>query len=131
MRRFFPAAAVLLAAGCTMAEPVERSGPVPAAVAAAMEGRVAGPPVACVDQRGLRGNRAIAGAMLFEGPGDVVYVNQGIGGCQALAHGRAMRTSNPVGRLCRGDLVTAFDPVSGVEFGGCTLGDFVPYRRPG
>ena len=119
-----------LAAGCTMeSEPVDRAAPTASAIAAATQGRVAGDPVACIDQRGLRNTRTVAGAIIFEGPGDVVYVNEGLGGCQALAHGRAIRTSNPIGRLCRGDIVTAFEPVSGMEFGGCAMGDFVPYRR--
>lgn len=117
-------------AACTMEQgPVERAGPAPAAIAAATEGRVAGAPVSCVSQHGLRGTRTVAGAIILEGPGDVVYVNQGMGGCLALAHGRAIRTRNPSGRLCRGDIVTAFDPVSGTEWGGCALGDFTPYRR--
>jgi len=118
-----------LVAGCAMEEPVERSGPVPDAVAEALQGRTPGPPMACVSQRGLRNTRAIAGAILFEGPGDVIYVNHGPGGCQALAFGRAIRTRNPTGQLCSGDIVTAFEPVSGVEYGGCSLGEFVPYRR--
>ena len=118
-----------LAAGCAMQEGVERAGPDESAIAEAVQGRVAGPAVACVSQRGLRNTRTIAGALLFEGPGDVIYVNRGAGGCQALAHGRAIRTRNPIGNLCSGDIVTAFEPVSGIEFGGCSLGEFVPYRR--
>ena len=118
-----------LAAGCAMQEPVERAGPDESAIAEAVRGRTAGPPVACVTQVGLRNTRTVAGAILFEGPGDVVYVNRGPGGCQALAFGRAIRTRNPTGSLCAGDIVTAFEPVSGVEYGGCSLGEFVPYRR--
>ena len=81
-----------LAAGCTMeSEPVDRAAPATSAIVAATQGRVAGDPVACIDQRGLRNTRTVAGAIIFEGPGDVVYVNEGLGGCQALAHGRAIR----------------------------------------
>ena len=119
----------LLVTGAAAPEPPERAGATPSAVAHAMRGRTAGSPVACVSRVGLRSTRAIAGALLFRGPGGVVYVNEGVGGCRALAFGRAIRTSNAGGRLCRGDIVTAFDPASGVEFGGCALGDFVPYRR--
>ena len=119
-----------LAAGCTMdSEPVELTSSAASAIVEAVEGRVAGEPVSCINQVGLRNTRTVAGAILFEGPGDVIYVNEGNGGCSALDHGRAIRTSNPSGRLCRGDIVTAFEPVSGAEFGGCALGDFVPYRR--
>lgn len=118
-----------LAAGCMTEEPVERAGPTPEAVLAATEGRVAGPAVPCVSQSLLRSHRIVAGAMLFEGAGDVVWVNDGGGSCQALAFGRAIRTRTPSSQLCRGDIVTAFEPVSGTEYGGCVLGDFVPYRR--
>lgn len=122
-----------IAAGCAVRAPVEapieRAGPIPDAIRAAMQGRVAGQPVACISQIGLRSTRTIAGAMLFRGPGSVIYVNEGPAGCSALALGRSIRTSAPGGRLCRGDIVTAFDPVSGISHGGCVLGDFVPYRR--
>jgi len=118
----FPAASAAQA-------PVERAGPTPSAIAHAMRGRTAGPPVACISQFGLRNTRAIAGALLFEGPGGIVYVNEGVAGCRALAFGPAFRTRGPTGRLCRGDIVTAFEPVSGTDYGGCALGEFVPYRR--
>jgi hypothetical protein len=129
MKPFVILIPMLVAAGCAMQEGVERAGPDESAIAEAVQGRVAGPAVACVSQRGLRNSRTIAGALLFEGPGDIVYVNRGAGGCQALAFGRAIRTRNPTGSLCSGDIVTAFEPVSGVEYGGCSLGEFVPYRR--
>ena len=118
-----------LAGSSAAQDSIDRAGPTSDAIAAATRGRTAGPPVACIPQRGLRNSRAIAGALLFRGPGSVIYVNEGIGGCHALAFGRAIRTGGPTGRLCRGDIVTAFDPVSGAEFGGCRLGEFVPYRR--
>ena len=121
-----------LAAGCTMAdEPVDRAAPAASAIAAATQGRAAGDPVSCISTVGLRDTRTVAGAIIFAGPGGILYVNEGLGGCHALAHGRAIRTRTPSTRLCRGDIVTAFEPVSGMEFGGCALGDFVPYRRAG
>jgi hypothetical protein len=118
-----------VAGGASAPEPVQRAGPTPTAIAYAMRGRTAGAPVACISKVGLRNTRAIAGALLFEARGGIVYVNQGIAGCGALALGGAIRTGGPSGRLCRGDIVTAFEPVSGAEYGGCALGDFVPYRR--
>ena len=119
-----------LAVGCTVNGPVDRMETRSTELAEATAGRVAGSPVSCVGQVGLRNTRTVGEAILFEGPGDVLYVNHGNGGCGVLEHGRAIRTRNPSNRLCRGDIVTAFDPVSGMEFGGCSLGDFVPYRRP-
>jgi hypothetical protein len=119
---------ILLAAGAAP-DPVERAGPTSSAIAEAMRGRTAGPPVDCISRVGLRSTRAIAGALLFRGPGGTVYVNEGVAGCRALAFGRSIRTGSTGPRLCRGDIVTAFEPVSGVEYGGCALGEFVPYRR--
>ena len=97
---------------------------------AALSGRTAGDPVSCVNQRDLRGSRTIGeGVMLFEGVGGVVWVNRPPGGCPALRFGRAFRTTTPSDRLCRGDIMTVFDPTSGIDFAGCSIGDFVPYRR--
>ena len=120
-----------LAAGCMAAdEPVEMSEAAQSRFAEAVAGRTPGPAVVCVPQRELRNTRTIGeGVMMFEGPGDVLWVNRPPGGCPTLAFGRAFRTRTPSSQLCRGDIVTVFDPVSGAEFAGCTLGDFVPYRR--
>ena len=122
-----------LAAGCVAAdESVELSEPAQSRLAEALAGRTAGPAVSCVPQRELRNTRTIGdGVMLFEGPGDVLWVNRGSGGCESLSFGRAFRTRTPSSQLCRGDIVTVFDPVSGIEFAGCSLGDFEPYRRVG
>ena len=58
-----------------------------------------------------------------------VYVNRPSGGCVNLRSGYALRTSTTSTQLCRGEIATVFDPVSGAEWGSCALGDFVPYRR--
>jgi hypothetical protein len=35
------------------------------------------------------------------------------------------------GQLCRGDIAFVVDLTSGTQYGGCGLGDFTPYDRPG
>jgi hypothetical protein len=121
-----------LVAGCMAQEPVELSASAQTRLAEALDGRTSGTPQACVPQRTLRGNRSIAnGVLLFEGPNDILYVNRPAGGCPTLEYGRSLRTRTVSSQLCRGDIVTVFDPVSGFEYGGCGLGDFVPYRRVG
>ena len=123
-----------LAAGCMAAadEAGELSAAAQSELDAALAGRSPGPAMSCIPQRDIRHTRTIAdGVMLFEGPGDVVWVNRPGGGCGALRFGRAFRTRTPSSSLCRGDIVTVFDPVSGMEFAGCSLVDFVPYRRAG
>lgn len=119
-----------LAAGCGGEGGVQSSRSADSA-AEALAGRTAGPAISCVNLRDLRGNRSIGdGAILFEGPGGLVYVNRPAGGCPDLNTGRTLVTRTPSGRLCRGDIATVVDPVSQVDYGSCGLGEFVPYRRP-
>ena len=101
-----------------------------AELAAELDGRVAGDPVACVKQRDIRGNRSVGeGVILFDGPSGIIYVNRPAAGCPSLDRGRSLVTRTISTRLCRGDLARVFDPTTGIEYGGCSLGDFVPYRR--
>lgn len=128
----------ILAAGCAHhggpeASAVTQSQAVKdeADLTAALSGRIAGPPQDCVNEGDLGGNKSYGrGVILFSGrTGDVVYVNRPPAGCPDLNFGRALRTRTTAAQLCRGDIVTVFDPVSGMEFGGCALGEFTPYRR--
>jgi hypothetical protein len=84
-----------------------------------------------VSQRDLRGNRSVGeDVILFDGRSrDVVYVNRPAGGCPELNSGRAIVTRTTSNQLCRGDIAVVFDTQSGMEFGGCGLGEFTPYRR--
>jgi hypothetical protein len=130
--------AAVLAAGCThnggpqaseraRAQAAEDE----AGLAAALSGRIAGPPQDCVDARDLGGNKSYGrGVILFGGrTDDVVYVNRPAAGCPGLDFGWALKTRTTTTQLCRGDIVIVFDPVSGTEYGGCGLGEFTPYRR--
>ena len=130
MKRILLLALAGLAAGCTTSEPVELTEDQQSRLAQALEGRTAGPAMSCVSHRLLRDNRSIGeGVILFNGAGDIVYVNRPPGGCPALDYGRTMITRTPSASLCSGDIVTVFDPVSRIEYGGCGLGEFVPNRR--
>ena len=91
----------------------------------------AGPPVSCVSQRDLGGNRAAGDdAIIFDGKtrGNL-WVNRPAGGCAELQFGRALIIRTTGSQLCHGEIATVFDPVSRTEFAGCGLGDFEPYRR--
>ncbi len=120
-----------VAAGCTVNQDVEATGDTPDGLAEALAGRVAGAPLTCVNLTDLRGNRSVGeDAIIFDGPGSTIYLNRPPGGCPRLDFGRALRTQTSSPRLCRGDIATVFDPTSGVDYGACGLGDFIPYRRP-
>lgn len=132
MRIFFACAALALAAGCAPGEPLETSEADRAALDAELRDYAqAGPPVSCVSLRNLRGNRSVGeGAIVFEGLGNQrLWVNRPPAGCPVLRDGRALRTTTTGTQLCRGDIASVFDPVSGIGYGGCGLGDFTPYER--
>jgi hypothetical protein len=129
--------AVILVAGCTHGGRPEAGAPAQPQAAQhetelteALSGRVAGPPQDCVTQSDLGGNKSYGREVIvFTGrTGDVLYVNRPTAGCPGLDSGRALRIQSTMSQLCRGDIVTVFDPISGVEFGGCSLGEFTPYR---
>jgi hypothetical protein len=119
------AACTASAGGQVEATPAEE-----AAFSAAIAGRTAGAPVACVRQRDLRNTRAAGpDTLLFDGPGGIVYVNRTKSSCPRIRpwHAILHRTSQTA--MCTNELIRVFEPQSGIEFGGCTLGEFTPYRR--
>jgi hypothetical protein len=130
--------AALLAAGCAHHGAPEAA-PRAASQAAegqtdldtALRGRIAGSQQDCVSERELGGGESHAeGVLLFRGVTDqVIYANRPASGCPGLEFGRAIRTRRTSSRLCSGDLITVFDPTTGVEYGTCRLGEFTPYRR--
>lgn len=97
----------------------------------AIAGRTPGSPQSCVSYRDLGGNKSYGeGIIVFEGKtASTVYVNRPPNGCPELRGGRALRTRTPSDRLCSNDIAVVFDPVTGIEYGGCSLGEFVEYRR--
>ncbi len=126
--------ALSAAAACAPADPIEtadRAAMAESQLAEALRDRVAGPPISCVNRRLLRGNRSAGeGAIIFGDVGDrVLYVNNPPAGCPELNSGRALQTQSPSTQLCRGDIVSVFDPLTGFSHGSCGLGDFTPYRR--
>jgi hypothetical protein len=127
-----PALALLaLTAACTAERPPELVAADEAKLSTELRGYAqAGPPVSCVSQRDLLGNRSAGEtAIIFEGRGRMLYVNRPAAGCPDLRNSRAIRVVTISSQLCSGDIVTVFDPVSSVEYGGCGLGEFTPYRR--
>jgi hypothetical protein len=134
MRHLLLLASACLAAGCATDEPGDRAdmrANDEASLAAQLSGyEPDGPPVQCVNSRDLKGNRSAGEtAIVFSGTGGRKWVNRPAAGCPDLGFSRALRTRSPSTRLCRGDIATVFDPVARIEYGGCALGDFEPYRR--
>ena len=131
MKKLSVLALAAAAGACAPQEPVGLSAGEQTELNEALEGRVAGQPVSCVSSRDLLGNRSIGEqAILFEGRGGMLYVNLPPAGCPDLGYGRSLVVRTTSTQLCRGDIVQVVDLPSGGSYGGCGLGDFVPYSRP-
>jgi hypothetical protein len=125
----------MVAASCAVAIGDEAGPPSAAdeaAMSAALAGRTAGEPVACVRRQDVRNSRGIGNnTILFDGPGNILYVNRTASSCPTIRPWHALRQRSIGSSMCSNDLIRVFDPQTGVEYGACSLGRFTPYRRSG
>jgi hypothetical protein len=124
MRKLLPLIAGTLLIGGA-AKPADHE----AELARALQGRVAGEPVDCIDLHRVRSSRVITGTAIIYDAGSVLYVNRPENGARELNQWDTMVTRTPSTRLCSVDTVTMVNPGSRSFSGVVFLGDFVPYRR--
>jgi hypothetical protein len=133
MKTLIALAALALTAGCAASaeqDDIARADGETRLAAELRDHRQSGDPVSCVNLRTLGGNRSVGeNAIIFGSPGGRLFVNRPPAGCPVLRHGRALNVRTTTSQLCRGDIVSVFDPVNGIEYGSCGLGDFTPYER--
>ena len=109
----------------------ERSARAAAELARALEGRVAGKPVDCLNLRDIRSTQIIdRTAILYETHGGTLYVNKPEGGASSLDKWDVLVTDTHSSQLCDIDIVRLLDTAARVETGFVNLGEFVPYRKP-
>ncbi|HWT12730.1 MAG TPA: hypothetical protein VN231_08265 [Allosphingosinicella sp.] len=128
MRQLLPLLAATLLLGTASAQaarPVDRE----AELARAIEGRVAGEPVDCIDLHRVRSTRVIADTAIIYDAGGTVYVNRPRAGADSLNRWDALLTRLHSTRLCSIDSVQMIDPQTRMMTGLVFLGEFVPYRR--
>jgi hypothetical protein len=126
MRKLLPLiAGTLLIGGAAQAKPADHE----SELARALDGRVAGEPVDCIDLHRIRSSRVISGTAIIYDAGNVLYVNRPENGAEELNQWDTMVTRTQSTRLCSIDTVTMIDPGSRSFSGVVFLGDFVPYRR--
>ena len=132
MKKLVLAALLMGAAACASQPPPAMTAAQQSDFQKVIAGRTAGPPQTCVSQQLLGGNKTYGeGVIVFEGnTNSTLYVNRPPAGCPELRWDRALRTRTTSTQLCSNDIVTVFDPVSHIEYGSCSLGEFVEYRRP-
>ncbi len=126
MRKLVPLlAGTLMLGGVAQAKPQDHD----AELARAIQGRVAGEPVQCIDLHRIRSSRIITNTAIIYDAGSVLYVNRPENGADQLNQWDTMVTRTPSTRLCNVDTVTMIDRASHSFTGVVFLGDFVPYRR--
>jgi hypothetical protein len=118
-------AGTLLLSGVAQAKPQDRE----AELARALQGRVAGEPVSCIDLHRVRSSRIITDTAILYDAGGVIYVNRPDNGAEQLNQWDTMVTRTISSRLCDVDTITMVDPGSRSFTGVVFLGEFVPYRR--
>lgn len=93
-------------------------------------GRIAEPPQECLTDTLLDGPAVYPGGLVY-GSGRRIYLNRLRGGCSTLHALDAVRVDVLGGQLCRGDIVTPFDPVTHIVRASCVMGSFEPFVKPG
>ena len=128
MRKLLPlvAGSLLLGGAAIAATPVDRE----AQLAEALDGRVAGEPVDCIDLHRIRNTRIINDTAILYDAGRTIYVNRPRAGADSLDRWDTIVTRLHSPRLCSIDTVQMIDPNSRILSGIVFLGEFVPYRRP-
>ncbi|HYJ29025.1 MAG TPA: hypothetical protein VEW25_01625 [Allosphingosinicella sp.] len=100
-----------------------------ARLARAVEGRVAGEPVDCIQLHQVRSSTIIDNEAILFDAGATIYVNRPRAGRESLDHWDTLLTRPFGSRLCSIDVVRLLDATSRMETGTVFLGEFVPYTR--
>lgn len=81
----------------------------------------------CVRTQSIRQTESLSDrAMLFEMDGGKVYRNELNTSCPALLREDPFQYRSVTSQLCRGEILTFFQPTIGQTTGSCSLGEFVP-----
>lgn len=98
-------------------------------LARVLQGYTPGTPITCLPQtNGQYHTTGVGDTLLYSNGRRLIYRND-TNGCSGVARGEVLLTRNYEGRLCRGQIATTFDPITRVQTGGCSFGDFIPYRK--
>jgi hypothetical protein len=133
MRKIILSAAIASLAACTMTgdKPARASADEETRLAAMTAGLVPGRPQQCVQRNLLQGNRGGENYIVFDGPGRSLYVNRTRGECPRITDWNTVTVRSSGSSMCAMDVIHVVDLQTGVDYGACSLGDFIPYRREG
>jgi hypothetical protein len=109
------------------AGPTERA---QARLAKALEGRVAGAPVDCIDMRSIQSSEIIdRSAIVYRMNNGKIYINTPRSGQRSLSRGDVMVTDTHSSQLCSIDIVRLYDSSTRSPTGFIGLDKFVPYTK--
>ena len=100
-----------------------------AKLAKALEGRVAGEPVRCIDMRSIRSSTIIDKTAIIYEVGNKLYLNRPAGGASSLDSDDVLVTKTSSSQLCDIDIVRLIDRSNHFPTGFVNLGKFVPYSK--
>lgn len=101
-----------------------------AKLARALEGRVAGKPVDCINLRDIRSSEIIdRTAILYRTSGNRLYLNRPTAGQESLDRDDILVTDTHSSQLCSIDTIKLLDRTSYFYSGFVGLGSFVPYVK--
>lgn len=96
---------------------------------AVLAGKVPGEKISCISATNQSNLRPVSNTILVNPVNrKLAYRNDVIGRCSGLTSGGSMVIEMRGSQYCRGDRVNVVDFQSGMWWGACALGDFVPYR---
>lgn len=131
MRAWMGMTPLLLAACAGSYEPTPLTDKQAARLDKALEGKVAGEKVSCINREPQSNLTVISNnVLIYKVNRRLVYKNELIGSCSGLTRGDTMIVRSFGSQLCRGDFTTTADLTVGITTGSCALGDFIPYRSP-
>lgn len=93
-----------------------------------LAGLVPGAPQTCLQPYERREVKAFGDTLVYRS-GSTRYVTQ-TSGCRGVGDDNILVTRTPTAQLCQGDIATTVDRNSGFTSGGCSFGEFMPYREP-
>jgi hypothetical protein len=122
--RLLAALAVLAVSAPTIAE-TPAIGP---KLQARLKGRVAGEPVSCVPVSSRSRTSVVdRNAILISRGQETYYVN--FPACSTLREDRALVIDADKRRVCEGDDMMIMNLETGITYGSCEMGPFIPYAR--
>lgn len=117
---------------CTTAPPgpVQMTAAEQAQLAQLTAGKVAGPPISCLQHYQTDDMITVnESTIAFRHGRSRVYLNGMQGGCPNLRPPYALLTKSTTAQLCRGDIAEVVDTSTHMTVGSCVFGDFIPYTK--